>query len=96
MNLKFKSKPEILEAMTVLKAGYHFADTCETFSNRFEVKPAKNAKGLYRNIIGNQATALGLIAASHKSQLDLFYAGYPITPASDILPMNLLSTRILE
>ena len=58
LNLKFKSKPEILEAnITVLKAGYHFADTCETFSNRFEVKPAKMPKGLYRNIIGNQATA---------------------------------------
>ena len=86
LNLKFKSQPEILEAnITVLKAGYHFADTCETFSNRFEVKPAKMPKGLYRNIIGNQATALGLIAASHKAQLDLFYAGYPITPASDIL-----------
>ncbi len=86
LNTKFKSKPEILEAnITVLKAGYHFADTCETFSNRFEVKPAKMPKGLYRNIIGNQATALGLIAASHKAQLDLFYGGYPITPASDIL-----------
>ena len=86
LNLKFKSKPEILEAnITVLKAGYHFADTCETFSNRFEVKPAKMPKGLYRNIIGNQATALGLIAASQKSKLDLFYGGYPITPASDIL-----------
>ena len=86
LNLKFKSKPEILEAnITVLKAGYHFADTCETFSNRFEVKPAKMPKGQYRNIIGNQATALGLIAASQKSKLDLFYGGYPITPASDIL-----------
>ena len=86
LNLKFKSKPEILDAnITVLKAGYHFADTCETFSNRFEVKPAKMPKGLYRNIIGNQATALGLIAASQKSKLDLFYGGYPITPASDIL-----------
>jgi len=86
LNLKFKSKPEILEAnITILKAGYHFADTCETFSNRFEVKPAKMPKGLYRNIIGNQATALGLIAASQKSKLDLFYGGYPITPASDIL-----------
>ena len=86
LNTKFKSKPEILEAnITVLKAGYHFADTCETFSNRFEVKPAKMPKGIYRNIIGNQATALGLIAASHKAQLGLFYGGYPITPASDIL-----------
>jgi len=83
---KFATKPEILKAnITVLKAGYHFADTCETFSNRFEVKPTKMAVGSYRNIIGNQATALGLIAAAHKAKLDLFYGGYPITPASDIL-----------
>lgn len=86
LKTKFASKPEILEAnITVLKAGYHFADTCETFSNRFEVKPTKMPSGSYRNVIGNQATALGLIAASHKSKLDLFYGGYPITPASDIL-----------
>ena len=86
LKLKFGSKQEILEAnIIVLKAGYHFADTYEAFSNRFEVKPAKMPKGSYRNIIGNQATALGLIAASHKSELNLFYAGYPITPASDIL-----------
>ena len=86
LKTKFASKPEILEANTiVLKAGYHFADTCETFSNRFEVKPAKMPRGTYRNVIGNQATALGLIAAAHKSKLDLFYGGYPITPASDIL-----------
>jgi 2-oxoglutarate/2-oxoacid ferredoxin oxidoreductase subunit alpha len=86
LKTKFASKPEILDAnITVLKAGYHFADTCETFSNRFEVKPTKMPSGSYRNIIGNQATALGLIAAAHKSKLDLFYGGYPITPASDIL-----------
>lgn len=83
---KFSDKPEILDAnITVLKAGYHFADTCETFSNRFEVKPANMSRGSYRNIIGNQATALALIAASEKSKLPLFYGGYPITPASDIL-----------
>jgi len=86
LKTKFANKPEILEANSiVLKAGYHFADTCETFSNRFEVKPAKMPTGSYRNVIGNQATALGLIAAAHKSKLDLFYGGYPITPASDIL-----------
>jgi len=86
LKMKFGSKQEILKAnITVLKAGYHFADTYEAFSNRFEVKPAKLPDGSYRNIIGNQATALGLIAASHKSKLDLFYGGYPITPASDIL-----------
>jgi 2-oxoglutarate ferredoxin oxidoreductase subunit alpha len=86
LKTKFSSKPEVLNAnIAVLKAGYHFADTCETFSNRFEVKPTKMPSGSYRNIRGNQATALGLIAAAHKSKLDLFYSGYPITPASDIL-----------
>lgn len=86
LKTKFASKEDIMEAnVKVLKAGYHFADTCETFSNRFEVKPAKMDAGSYRNIVGNQATALGLIAASYKSGLGLFYGGYPITPASDIL-----------
>ncbi len=83
---KFKSKPEVLEAnIKVLKAGYNFADTCEISSSRFEVKPAKMSSGTYRNIMGNQATAIGLIAASQQSGLDLFYGSYPITPASDIL-----------
>lgn len=83
---KFKSKPEVLEAnIKVLKAGYNFANTCEVSSARFEVKPAKMATGTYRNIMGNQATALGLLAAAQKSNLDLFYGTYPITPASDIL-----------
>ena len=83
---KFKSKPDVLEANTrVLKAGYNFANTCEISSSRFEVKPAKMASGKYRNIMGNQATAIGLIAASKQSGLDLFYGSYPITPASDIL-----------
>ena len=83
---KFKSKPEVLEAnIKVLKAGYNFADTCEISSSRFEVKPAKMSSGTYRNIMGNQATAMGLIAASQQSGLELFYGSYPITPASDIL-----------
>jgi 2-oxoglutarate ferredoxin oxidoreductase subunit alpha len=83
---KFAKKPEIAEAnIDVLKAGYAFGETSETFSNRFEVKPAKMKSGSYRNVMGNQATAMGLIAASVKSGLKLFYGGYPITPASDIL-----------
>lgn len=83
---KFKTKQEVLDAnVKVLKAGYNFANTCEVSSSRFEVKPAKMPSGTYRNIMGNQATALGLIAASEQSGLDLFYGSYPITPASDIL-----------
>lgn len=83
---KFSKHPAIAEAnIKVLKAGYHFGDTSEAFTTRYEVKPAPQPKGIYRNILGNQATALGLIAASKKANLDLFYGSYPITPASDIL-----------
>lgn len=83
---KFAKKPEILDAnIKILKAGYHYGDTTETFRNRYEVQPAKMIPGTYRNIMGNQATAMGLIAAGEKSGLPLFYGTYPITPASDIL-----------
>jgi 2-oxoglutarate ferredoxin oxidoreductase subunit alpha len=83
---KFSKKPDILAAnIKVLKAGYHYGDTTETFRNRYEVQPAKMIPGTYRNIMGNQATAIGLIAAAQQSGLDLFYGTYPITPASDIL-----------
>jgi 2-oxoglutarate ferredoxin oxidoreductase subunit alpha len=83
---KFTKKPDLLEAnLRALKAGYHFGDTSETFTTRFEVKPAPMPKGSYRSITGNQGTALGLIAAAQKAKLDLFYGSYPITPASDIL-----------
>lgn len=86
LNEKFGNKIDILESnIKVLKAGYNFANTCEISSSRFEVKPAKMKPGVYRNIMGNQATAIGLIAASQQSGLDLFYGSYPITPASDIL-----------
>lgn len=86
LKLKFKKRPELIEAnINVLKAGYNYGDTIETPMNRFEVKPAPVAKGVYRSITGNQAAALGLIAAAQKSGLTLFYGTYPITPASDIL-----------
>lgn len=68
-----------------LKAGYHFGDTSETFTTRFQVEKAKLETGEYRNIMGNQAVAIGLIAAAKKSRLNLFFGSYPITPASDIL-----------
>ena len=86
LNEKFASKADILDAnIKVLKAGYNFGETREEFSTRYSIGPAKIAPGVYRNIMGNQATALGLIAASQKSGLQLFYGTYPITPASDIL-----------
>jgi len=86
LNEKFGAKPELLESnLAVLKAGYNFGDTSETFTSRYEVKPAPLPKGVYRNIMGNQALVLGLIAATQKADIPLFYGSYPITPASDIL-----------
>jgi 2-oxoglutarate/2-oxoacid ferredoxin oxidoreductase subunit alpha len=83
---KFASKPNIAEAnIRAFHAGYAFGETTEAFAVQYEVKPAKLKPGLYRNITGNQALALGLIAASVKSGLDLFLGAYPITPASGIL-----------
>lgn len=83
---KFSKKPEILAAnLKVLHAGYNFGETSETSATRFTVNPAPMPAGTYRNIMGNPATAIGLIAASQKSGLDLFLGSYPITPASDIL-----------
>lgn len=83
---KFSKKPEIIKANeAVLRAGFNFGDTSETFTSRYDVKPAPLKKGVYRNIMGNQATAIGLIAGAQKAGLELFYGSYPITPASDIL-----------
>ncbi len=83
---KFGKKPEILESnIRALKAGYHFGDTTETFTTTYRVEKAKMTPGVYRSIMGNQALAYGLIAASQKSGLPIFLGSYPITPASDIL-----------
>ena len=84
--VKFKSKPEIIEANTrALKAGYYFGDTIEAIKTTYSVAKAKFEKGTYRSIMGNQATSLGLVAATEKSGINLFFGGYPITPASEIL-----------
>ena len=83
---KFKKDPEIVEAnIRVLKAGYAYGETTEIFHARYEVEPASLPPGTYRSITGNEAAALGLVAASVKSGLDLFLGSYPITPASEIL-----------
>ncbi|MEI8053991.1 MAG: 2-oxoacid:acceptor oxidoreductase subunit alpha [Bacteroidota bacterium] len=83
---KFSKKADILESnLKVLQAGYHYADTTETFTGRYTVAKAKMEAGVYRSIMGNQALAYGLIAAAHQSGLNLFLGSYPITPASDIL-----------
>ena len=83
---KFKAKPDIAEANTkAFKAGWAYGETSEDFRVTYEVAPADLPPGTYRNIRGNQALTLGLIAASVKSGLPLFLGAYPITPASEIL-----------
>jgi 2-oxoglutarate/2-oxoacid ferredoxin oxidoreductase subunit alpha len=83
---KFAKTPELAKANEIaLKTGYNFADTTEVFTTHYTVKKAKIAPGKYRKLTGNEATALGFIAASQLSGRPLFYGSYPITPASDIL-----------
>jgi 2-oxoglutarate/2-oxoacid ferredoxin oxidoreductase subunit alpha len=86
INSKFKKNPAVADAnIKVLQAGWSYGETTEMFAQRYNVAPAKMEPGIYRSIMGNQATAYGLVAASVKSTLPLFYGTYPITPASDVL-----------
>jgi 2-oxoglutarate ferredoxin oxidoreductase subunit alpha len=83
---KFKARTVIAEANArALKAGYAFGETTEMFHTHYRVAPAKLDPGTYRNITGNEATALGFLTAAKLAQRPLFYGSYPITPASDIL-----------
>ncbi len=83
---KFGAKPDIAQANKLaLKAGYNFADTIEVFQTVYEVKKAKLPAGTYRSLNGNQAMAMGVIAAGARAGREVFYGSYPITPASDIL-----------
>jgi 2-oxoglutarate ferredoxin oxidoreductase subunit alpha len=83
---KFGKKDDILNSnIKALQAGYNYGDTTETFTTQYKVEKAKMPAGEYRSIMGNQALAFGLIAASQKSGLPLYLGSYPITPASDIL-----------
>ncbi len=87
INGKFGAKdPNLARANeAALNAGWAFGETIEALPTSFAVQPARLKPGVYRNIMGNQAMALGLIAASKRSNKELFYGSYPITPASDIL-----------
>lgn len=83
---KFAARPELVAAnVAAFRAGWNFGETTEDFSVRYEVKPAKMLPGAYRNITGNAALSLGLVAAGVRSGLPVFLGAYPITPASDIL-----------
>lgn len=83
---KFAKNPEYVEGNEkALRAGYNYGEMTELFTARYTVEPAKLPKGTYRSISGNEATALGFLAASVKSGLPLFLGSYPITPASEII-----------
>lgn len=83
---KFGKKPDVKNAnIAVLKAGYNFAETLESFVSTYKVAPATLTKGTYRQIDGNTATAFGFLKAAEDANLSLFLGSYPITPASDIL-----------
>ena len=83
---KFANKPDIAEANIIaFKTGWNFGETTEAFAVHYEIKPAQQSSGTYRNISGNLALAYGLIAAARRSKLPMFLGAYPITPASDIL-----------
>ncbi|GID96810.1 2-oxoacid:acceptor oxidoreductase subunit alpha [Amorphoplanes digitatis] len=83
---KFAKRPDLVAAnKAAFNAGWNFGETTEDFSVRYEVKPAKMLPGTYRNITGNAALALGLVAAGVRAKLPVFLGAYPITPASDIL-----------
>ncbi|MGH2793238.1 MAG: 2-oxoacid:acceptor oxidoreductase subunit alpha [Actinomycetota bacterium] len=83
---RFKKLPHIAEAnVAAFKAGYNFGETAELFAHNWTVKKAKLAPGTYRNITGATSLAWGLIAGAQQAKIPLFYASYPITPASDLL-----------
>ena len=83
---KFGNKPDIAQANEkALRAGWYYGETTEAFASSYRVDPAKLPPGTYRNMMGNQAVAWGLVAAAELSGKELFLGTYPITPASDIL-----------
>jgi 2-oxoglutarate/2-oxoacid ferredoxin oxidoreductase subunit alpha len=83
---KFKSKPQLVQANRLaMQAGYSYCEATEAFQISYEIPPAKLSPGMYRNMSGNTALAMGFVAASQKAGRPLFLGSYPITPASDIL-----------
>jgi 2-oxoglutarate/2-oxoacid ferredoxin oxidoreductase subunit alpha len=83
---KFAAKPEFaLGNVLALKAGYAYAEATEMFAVSYQVRQSDAQPGTYRSITGNQAAALGFVAASELSGAPLFLGSYPITPATDIL-----------
>jgi len=83
---RFAKSPQLAEAnLRAFKAGYFYGETTEALDAPFSIAPARLRPGKYRNVTGNSALALGLVAGAQKAGLRMYYGSYPITPASDIL-----------
>lgn len=86
LHKKFKNKPALIDInKKVLRDGYIYAGNIQAIPDTYIIQPSHQAKGTYRNINGNQATAWGLMAAAEKSGRPLFCGSYPITPATAVL-----------
>ena len=96
LNQKFKTTPDILQAnIKVLKAGYHYGDTVEAFSARFQVDSADMSRGEYRNITGNEAVALGDDLRCQKVEYRSILRRIPNHTSPQIYSTTFLSTKIL-
>jgi len=85
---KFAKQPEIADAnIAALNAGHAYGETAELPAgiHVYKVPKAKVAPGTYRNVTGTTALAWGLITGAEAAQIDLLFASYPITPASNLL-----------
>ncbi len=86
LNDKFAKKPYIRDAnIRAIQAGWEYGASRQEMAVQYHVESANLEPGYYRNITGNEAAAIGLVVASHKSNLPLFLGSYPITPATEIL-----------
>ncbi|MBI1337944.1 MAG: 2-oxoacid:acceptor oxidoreductase subunit alpha [Phycisphaera sp.] len=83
---KKKKLPQVAEAnIKALRAGFYFGETTEMFASRYHIGKAAVSSGKYRKITGNEAIAIGLVAAGKLCDKQIIFCGYPITPASTIL-----------
>src|SRR6202000_1049321 len=73
--------------IAALNAGHAYGETAEIGGQvrKLHLAPAEAAPGLYRTVKGAEAVGLGLVAGAQLAGLDMFFGGYPITPASAIL-----------
>ncbi|WP_298169911.1 2-oxoacid:acceptor oxidoreductase subunit alpha [Novosphingobium sp.] len=85
---KFAKAPVLADAnIAALNAGHAYGETAELSGplKQYHLAPAASEPGLYRTVTGAEAISYGLVAGAQLAGLELFFGGYPITPASAIL-----------